>query len=161
MALGALVVLSCSLAAGAAMAHPTPHLTDTHGAQAVGRLELPAVDLPAGALLWAGLWLIAGIGLLHVGVCRSPRRVIALGLSLVLAIFTHEAAVHSVHHLASPETAAACPVFSGSQHLSWGETQAVATDAPPPCVAPAPPLGAKAAPPSLMYRPHQGRAPPA
>jgi hypothetical protein len=164
MALAALVALSFSLGAGPAMAHPTrAHLLDTHagGAHAVGRLELPAFDLPTCDLLWAGLLIIAGIGLLRLAACRSRGRVIALGLSLALGVFTLETAVHSVHHLADPETAATCPVLAGSQHLSWGEAQAAAADAPPLCVAPAPLLRAEDAPPSLLYRPHQGRAPPA
>jgi hypothetical protein len=163
MVLAALVALSFSLGAGAVMAHPTPHLLDTHaaGAHAVGHFELPAFGLPTGGLLWAGLALVAGIGLLRLAARRSRGRVIALGLSLALGVFTLEAAVHSVHHLAKPETAATCPVLSSSQHLSWGEAQAAAVDAPPLCVAPAPLLRADDAPHWLIYRPHQGRAPPA
>ena len=164
MALVALVALSLSLGAGPAMAHPTgAHLLDTHagGAHAFARLELPAFDLPTGDLLWAGLLIIAGIGLLRLAACRSRGRVIALGLSLALGVFTLETAVHSVHHLAEPETAATCSVLTGSQHLSWGEAQAAAADAPPLCVAPAPLLRAEDAPQALIYRPHRGRAPPA
>jgi len=163
MALAALVALSLSLGAGRAMAHPTgAHLLDTHaGGAQVGRFELPAVDLPPGDLVWAGLALIAGIGLLRLGARRSGGRVIALGLSLVLGVFTLEAAVHSVHHLDEPEMAATCSVLTGSQHLSWGEAQVAAADAPPLRAAPAPLLRAEDAPQSLIYRPHRGRAPPA
>jgi hypothetical protein len=163
MALAAMGALSLSLGAGAVMAHPTAHLLDTHaaGAHAVGHLELPTLGLPTTGLLWAGLALIAGTGLLRLAACRSRGRVIALGLSLALGVFTVEASVHSVHHLAEPETAATCSVLTGSQHLSWGEAQAAAADAPPLRVAPAPLLRADDAPPSLIYRPHQGRAPPA
>jgi hypothetical protein len=163
MALAALVALSLSLGAGPVMAHPGVHLLDTHAgaAHAVGHFELLASSLPTRDLLWAGLALIAGIGLLRLAARRSRGRVIALGLSLALGVFSLELAVHSVHHLAEPETAATCPVLTGSQHLSWGEAQAAAADAPPLCVAPAPLLRAEDAPPSLLYRPHQGRAPPA
>jgi hypothetical protein len=164
MALAALVALSISLGAGRAMAHPTgAHLLDTHagGAHVVGFLELPAFNLPLGDLLWAGLLIIGGIGLGRLVACRPRGRVIALGLSLALGVLTLETAVHSVHHLADPETAANCAVLSGSQDLSWGEAQAIAADAPPLCVAPAPLLQAEDAPQSLIYRPHRGRAPPA
>ena len=150
MALAALVALSLSLGAGPAMAHPTgAHLLDTHagGAHAFARLELPAFDLPTGDLLWAGLLIIAGIGLLRLAACRSRGRVIALGLSLALGVFTLETAVHSV--------------LTGSQQLSWGDAQAAAADAPPLCVAPAPLLRAEDASQALIYRPHRGRAPPA
>jgi hypothetical protein len=163
MALAAIVALSLSLGAGPVMAHPGAHLLDTHAgtAHAVGHFGLLAFSLPTGGLLWAGLTLIAGIGLLRRAARRSRGRVIALGLSLALGVFTLESAVHSVHHLAEPETAATCPVLSGSQHLSWGEAQAAAADTPPRCVAPAPLLRAEDASPSLIDRPYQGRAPPA
>jgi len=164
MVLAALVALSYPLGAGAVMAHPTrAHLLDTHaaGAHGVGHFELPAVSFSTGVLLWAGLALIAGVGLLRLAACRARNRVIVLGLSLALGVFTLETAVHSVHHLTDPETAAMCPVFSSSQHLSWGEAQAAAVDAPPLCVDPTPPLQAEDAQQSLTYRPHRGRAPPA
>lgn len=159
-----LVGLLISLAAGPVMAHQTgAHLLDTHAgrAHAVSHVELPAFDLPPGDLVWAGLALIAGIGLMRLAAHRSRGRAIALGLSLALGVFTLEAAVHSVHHLAEPETAATCSVLAGSQHLSWGEAQAGAAEAPPLRVAPAPLLPAEDAPQSAIYRPHQGRAPPA
>jgi hypothetical protein len=118
-------------------------------------------DLPLGDLLWAGLLIIAGIGLSRLAACRSRGRVIGLGLSLALGVFTLESAVHSVHHLAEAETAATCSVLAGSQHLSWGEAQTAAADAPPLCMAPAPFRRTEDAPQSLICRPHQGRAPPA
>jgi hypothetical protein len=164
MALAALVALSISLGASGALAHPTgAHLLDTHagGAHVVGSLELPAFNLPTGDLLWAGLLIIGGIGLWRLVACRPRGRVIALGLSLALGVLTLETAVHSVHHLDDPETAATCAVLSGSQHLSWGEAQAIAADAPSLCAAPAPLPQAEDAPPSPIYRPHRGRAPPA
>ena len=141
MALAALVALS--LCAGSRPRDGAPDepisWTPTRGAaHAAGHFELPVFSLPTGDLLWAGLALIAGIGLLRLAARRSRCRVIALGLSLALGVFTLESAVHSVHHLAEPETAATCPVLSGSQHLSWGEAQAAAADAPPLRVAPAP-----------------------
>jgi hypothetical protein len=46
------------------------------------------------------------------------RRTTALGLVLVLGIFTFGIAVHSVHHLLEPGKAAECLVFSAFQHVS-------------------------------------------
>jgi hypothetical protein len=162
MALAASVALSLSLGAVPVIAHPGIHLLDTHGgaAHAVGHFELLVSSLPIGGLLWAGLALIAGIGLLRLAACRSRGRVIALGLSLALGVFTLESAVHSAHHLAEPETAQTCSVLTGSQHLSWGEAPTAAADAPPLRVGPAPFLRAEDAPQALICRPHQGRAPP-
>jgi hypothetical protein len=164
IALVALVVLSLSLGASPVMAHQTAvHLLDTRagGGHSLGQVERLASALPAGTLLWAGLLLVGGIGLVRLATYPSCGRVIALGLSLTLGVFTAEAAVHSVHHLAEPETGATCSVLTGSQHLSWGEAQATAADTRPLRVAPAPLLPADAAPISPVYRPHQGRAPPA
>ena len=61
----------------------------------------------------------------------------------------------------SPESAAACPVLVGSGHLGWGEVPVVASDAPPPRVAPAPVLAAEDLGHSPTDRPRQQRAPPA
>jgi hypothetical protein len=46
------------------------------------------------------------------------RRVAALGLVLVLGVFTFVIAIHAVHHLSEPAKAAECPVFSASQHVT-------------------------------------------
>jgi hypothetical protein len=42
----------------------------------------------------------------------------ALGLVLVLGIFTFGIAIHSAHHLWEPEKAGTCLMFSASQHVS-------------------------------------------
>jgi hypothetical protein len=52
------------------------------------------------------------------------RRTTALGLVLVLGIFTFGIAVHSVHHLLEPGKAADCLVFSASQHVSGALAEA-------------------------------------
>jgi hypothetical protein len=95
---------------------------------------------------------------------RRPRYSLLLGalaLSLTLGVFTLESAVHSVHHLASPETAATCAVLGGAEHLGWGETPVVASAVPPSQVTPAPILTAENPTRSLTHRPRPGRAPPA
>jgi hypothetical protein len=164
MALPALIVLSLSLGVGAVMAHPTSaRLLDVHAqeAHAIGHFGLPESSLPTGHLLLAGLGLIAGVGLLHLMARRSRGRVIALGLSLALGVFTLETAVHSVHHLADPEAGAACAVLSSSLHLSCDETKALETNAPPLRVTAAALVLVNDAPRWQIRRPHQGRAPPA
>lgn len=46
------------------------------------------------------------------------RRLTAAGLTCVLGLFSLVVAIHSVHHLSDPERAAACFVFSMSQHVT-------------------------------------------
>ena len=160
MVLGALTAQCLVLTATAVMAHPTTHLLDTHAgaAGALGHVDLGAA---ADRRLWAAISLIAGVGLLCLLARRLRGRAIALGLTLALGIFTLESAVHSVHHLASPETAATCPVLASVEHLGWDENPVVASDVPPPHVAPAPAAASEQVTYSLTHRPHQGRAPPA
>jgi hypothetical protein len=155
--------LSLGSGAGAVLAHPPTHLLDTHTgtARASGHLDPAALAASMDGRWWAALWLVAGVGLLRLAAGRSRGRVIALGLTLALGVFTLESAVHSVHHLASPESAATCPVFSASEHLGWGEIPVVASDVPPPHVASAPTFASEERESSLIPRPGQGRAPPA
>jgi hypothetical protein len=88
------------------------------------------------------------------------RRTTALGLALVLGIFTLGIAVHSVHHLLEPDKAAECLVFSASQHMP-GTLAAL-------CDAHAPVLAVTAASPgdddgpslTLRFRSDLPRAPP-
>ena len=153
--LALVVALPLSLGSGAVMAHPTAHLVDAHGG------ATQTIDPSAGRVWWAGLWLIAGVGLLGGATRPARRRTIALGLSLALGVLALESAVHSVHHLTSPETAATCPVFSSTEHLGWGETPMVASNGPPPHVTPAPALASEDSEGALTHRPRPGRAPPA
>jgi hypothetical protein len=85
----------------------------------------------------------------------------ALGLSLAVGVFTVETAVHSVHHLGHPESAAACVVLTGSQHLSGTEGDAAPLDAPPLWVSAVPLPDIDEIPPAQVRHPHLGRAPPA
>jgi hypothetical protein len=166
MALAVLILLFISIGAGAVMADPS-HVTPASVLEtpapetpAIGQVPPRESGIPIGILMSAGFAMLGGVALRYLKVGRSRGRVIAVGLSVVLGVFSLETVVHSVHHLADPETAATCPVLSGSQHLSWAEAQAAATEAPPLPVAPAPLLRAEDAQHSLIYRPHQGRAPP-
>ena len=92
---------------------------------------------------------------------RSRPDVIALFLSLAVGVFGLESAVHSVHHLTRPESAATCPVLAGSEHLGWGEIPVVTADPPPPRVAAAPALASEPIGHSPIDRPRHERAPPA
>jgi hypothetical protein len=161
--LGALATHALLLTAATAAAHPATHLLDAHasGAPAIGHVEVGALAALADGRLWAVLGLVAGLGLLPLAVRGLSGRAIALGLSLALGVFTLESAVHSVHHLASPETAATCPVLASVEHLGWGETPVVASVVPPAPVAATPVLAAEDTERSLTHRPRPGRAPPA
>ena len=165
--LAALILLLVAICPAVVMADPV-HVAPVslveapaQEAPAIGHFPPPESSIPIGILISAGLALLGGAALGYRKVEGSRRRALALGLSLALGVFTLETAVHSVHHLVDPATAATCPVLASSQHLSWGEAQAATTDAPPLCVAPAPLLRAEDAPQSPIYRSHQGRAPPA
>jgi hypothetical protein len=163
LAVLAALCLSLGSGVGHALGHSSTQLLDAHAgaASASGHVALAALGASMDGRWWAGLWLVAGIGLLRLVAGRSRGRAIALGLSLALGVFSLESAVHSIHHLASPETAATCPVFSGSEHLGWGEIPVVASDVPPPHVAPAPAVVPEPLESAPVPRPGQGRAPPA
>ena|SRR5690242_6677399 len=165
-ALTALVALWLCLGAASAMAHPTKsRLLDVRAreTQVVSHVERPE-PATGGSFGWplaAGLGALLGAGALGALTRRSPGRAVALGLVLVLGVFALESAVHSVHHLTDPEAQGACPVLSGSGHLSWGEVEVADTRGPLLCESTAPPLWLAAAPRWSIHRPHQGRAPPA
>jgi hypothetical protein len=148
------VTLPLSLGSSRAMAHPATLLLEAHPGSAQ-----PGAS--TGGVWGIALWLIAGVGLLRVAARPVRRRAIAMGLSLALGVFGLESAVHSVHHLTSPETAATCPVFPSTEHLGWGEIPVVASDASPPHVTAAPAPARETSEGSLTYRPRPGRAPPA
>jgi hypothetical protein len=82
--------------------------------------RLPATQhsspAPPGVPLTVILFLLTVIAMAQ-GAWRW-RRTTALGLVLVLGIFTFGIAVHSVHHLLEPGKSAECLVFSASQHVS-------------------------------------------
>ena len=102
---------------------------------------------------------------LHAGlgpiVCCSRGHAVVFLLSLTVGVFGFASAVHSVHHLTSPEGAETCLVLAGSEHLGWGEIPIVAADVPPARVAPAPVPRTERLGHSPIGRPRQERAPPA
>jgi hypothetical protein len=161
--LAALILLLLSVGAGGVRADPA-HVTPAPRAEAPApeaQASGPAPQSGAvtGIVLSVALALlgVAGLGCLPAG----RGRIMALALSLAVGVFTLEAAVHSIHHLGDPATAATCPVLCGSGHLSWGEPPASEIGAPPLHATAAPRVASEDASQSLLYRPHQGRAPPA
>jgi hypothetical protein len=156
-----LVTLALLLGAAPASAHgPTSHVLDLHARGAPHSIGLAALP-HAGALLLLGAVLLAGLGWWRRAGSRSRGRALAVALSLVLAVFTVETAVHSVHHLADPESGSDCPVLSGSQSLAWGTGDVGGADVPPLDVTTAPPVCCADGPRWQVHRPSPGRAPPA
>jgi hypothetical protein len=81
---------------------------------------LPAVQ-PTAPVLAGGLPTVVLVMLTMIAMAQGVwrwRRTTALGLVLVLSLFTFGIAVHSVHHLLEPGKAAGCLAFSASQHVS-------------------------------------------
>ena len=108
-----LALVTVLLAAAPAAAHlpehtpvvvPLPALTETITAAA-----------PEPAVPWVALASLAAIALVSAW---RPRRVIALVLVLVAAVFAFEAGVHSTHHLGQRDDARHCVVAGISAQLS-------------------------------------------
>src|SRR5262249_33285449 len=101
--------------------------------------EAPELPAPAAAspspLLVAGdatgfPWPVALIALLATAALsrRRSRRIVAATLTVLLAIMSVEAAVHSVHHAGSHRVP--CPPASIAAHLDGTTVVALALDAP-------------------------------
>ena len=91
---------------------------------------------------------------------RRPRRTAALALVLLLAVFTFEDGLHSVHHGMNQTPASSCQVAAAGAHLN-----ATAVDGVAPCdvVLPVVALAVETSPADpIAHRasPEQGRAPP-
>jgi hypothetical protein len=113
-ALALLVPLTTGVAPAAA--HVKNMVPPVAAAQAVADVgpNLPGASLvaaePPGPAWIVVLALAASLALGR----RRPRRVLALGLVLVLSFFAFEGAIHSVHHLGSPDRATRCPIASAA-----------------------------------------------
>jgi disulfide bond formation protein DsbB len=92
---------------------------------------------------------------------RQSGRLAALALVFVLSVISIETAVHSVHHLSDPQSAASCQVFSGSQHVPGTVTVHADLWTPRLIIAGPPALAPSTIPPDRFARPDEGRAPPA
>ena len=100
--------------------------------------ELPTPAEPIGPLTVLGVddqanvpWPIALVALLAAAglVRRRSRRLVVAALVLLVAIFTVEAAVHSVHHALGHDPVA-CPTASIAAHLDGTTVAALALDEP-------------------------------
>ena len=76
----------------------------------------PAAPIPA----WP---LVAALVALGLAGARKPRRALALALVVVVAIFTLETGVHSVHHLTDVDRGESCAMASASQHITGTEVE--------------------------------------
>ena len=93
----------------ATAAPPGPEPTPTPAAIAVP--EAPAVSP----------WLVGGALLVlaaAVAARRRPRTVLVVALTLVLAVFAFENALHSVHHGFDVKQSRECPIAAASAHLA-------------------------------------------
>lgn len=119
----------------------------------------PTLPAMPGAPLTFMLFVLMAVDVAQ-GVWRW-RRTAALGLALVLGIFTLGIAVHSVHHLLEPEKAAECLVFSASQHMSGTLAELCDVQAPVLAVTTASPGNNDGPILTLRFRSDLPRAPPA
>lgn len=124
---------------------------------------LPAAQPTSSAVPEAPLTIIPFV-LMAIAVAQALwrwRRTTALGLVLVLGIFTFGIAVHSVHHLLEPGKAADCLVFSASQHVSGTLAEACDVHEPGLAVTTASPANSDVPAFILRCRSDLPRAPPA
>jgi hypothetical protein len=119
-----------------------PSLAAAHSRMPAAGTALPALALdgphgvppsasPAPALAWVlgalGIWTaITGARWL-----RRPRR-LAVALSVSLAVFAVETALHSAHHLNDPKQAEQCAAYTASLQLSALEASAATPELPRP-----------------------------
>lgn len=132
----------------------TSDLTPTHGTSA----QHPASDARNAGFALA----IVIAALLRLGrVIGRPGRLAAFALGFVLSAVSVETAVHSVHHMSDPRSAASCPVLSGSQHVPGALTAHADVWALRLIVARPLAVVPDTIPPDRFARPDEGRAPPA
>jgi hypothetical protein len=92
---------------------------------------VPTSAIPAPSMSWVLATLAIGATIAGAGWLRHPRR-LAVALSLSLAVFACETALHSAHHLNDPKRAEHCAVYSASLHLSGLEAAAATPELPRP-----------------------------
>jgi hypothetical protein len=102
---------------------------------------LEAVDAPPAPApnpwAWVPLGLVSVTGVAAAVWLRRPPR-LAVFLSLTLAVFAGETALHSTHHLLEPEKAERCPVYSASLHVAGLEAGLATPELPSPAPIPNP-----------------------
>jgi hypothetical protein len=114
---------------------------------------------PASRPLWpltVGLAL-AGLTLAIV----APRRTLRVALVVLLAVFTVEIGVHSVHHLADRHAATHCAVSLASAHVQGASIESSASASWVPMSIGTVAIAEAVRPGASPLRPDEGRAPPA
>ena len=94
------------------------------------------------------------------GMRRRCRKAAVLALVLMVGVLSLETAIHSVHHLSEPDTAAVCAVLSASHHLAEASVDVPDVGALTWTAYVSPVIHADSIPPLPLFRPHEGRAPP-
>jgi hypothetical protein len=122
-----------------------------------GHHESEAVPLAAAAL-GTVLSAIAVWGVAAVVRHWSSAGVAALVLLLGCSAF--ETAIHAVHHLADPESAAACPASWASQHVEGKGEDLPAIGSPATAIETPAPSRTDGLRPVSSFGIHEGRAPP-
>lgn len=102
-----------------------------------------------------------GVAAAHAIAPRRGRRTTILALCLLFGLFGLESAIHSVHHLWDPQSAASCALYSASQHAPGAVAATADAAAPTWAVESSPPPDIERIRPLQAFRRHQGRAPPA
>ena len=109
-------------------------------------------------LLLVPLLFLTAFGLWKIG--WRWREAAALSLTLLLGLFAFQTGFHAVHHLSNPQTAAQCPVFSASQHITGVPAGTSNLFVPTLAPDPTPTVSTRSTIPARFFRPDQGRAPP-
>jgi len=128
-----------------------PALAAGHADDSVGAASQTALGIGAALLGAAGIGLVAG----------RRRDVAALVLAGLLGVSGLEAAIHSVHHLADPESGQSCRVLSATQHVTGALAEPAALRSPAHLVEPLTTVSPTTVLPPQSAGPDAGRAPPA
>jgi hypothetical protein len=142
IAVGAMVV---------ALLLTVPLLAAGHAEDTVGAASHTALGIGAALLGAFGIGLLAG----------RRRDLAALVLAVLLGVGGLEAAIHSVHHLADPESGQSCRVLSATQHVTGTLAETAALCSPAQSVETLTAGGPPTVLPSRSVGPDAGRAPPA
>jgi len=92
---------------------------------------VPLSASPAPSLAWVLGILAIWAAITGAWWLRRPRR-LAIALSVSLAVFAFETALHSVHHLNDPSHGERCAAYTASLHLSALEASGATPELPRP-----------------------------
>lgn len=127
------LVLALLVGPSAVEAHPGEGVagTSTTDLGALVSWVLPGSASPATSTSW-GLVALGILAILAVVRWAPGPRSVAVALSLILAVFACETAVHSAHHLNDAKKAAHCATYSASLHLTGLEPTSATPVLPQP-----------------------------